>query len=127
MALHDDLLDQAQHLALGEPQRPKQASLRRAVSASYYALFHCRRPQGTIASLLSGAIEAELEDVAKTFVALQQARHEADYDLTRTFDRRDVLQKVQQARTAFTKWRGIGSAPNATVFLAALLLQRQWR
>jgi hypothetical protein len=40
MAFSDDLLEQAQHLARREPKRPKQASLRRAVSTAYYALFH---------------------------------------------------------------------------------------
>ena len=40
MSLHDDLLGQARQLAAKEPKRPLQASLRRAVSASYYALFH---------------------------------------------------------------------------------------
>jgi uncharacterized protein (UPF0332 family) len=40
MALADDLLEQAHHLAKREPKRPRQASLRRAVSTAYYALFH---------------------------------------------------------------------------------------
>jgi uncharacterized protein (UPF0332 family) len=40
MSLHDDLLEQAKHLANREPRRPKQASLRRAISTAYYALFH---------------------------------------------------------------------------------------
>jgi uncharacterized protein (UPF0332 family) len=40
MPLAHDLLEQAYHLARREPKRPKQASLRRAVSTSYYALFH---------------------------------------------------------------------------------------
>ena len=40
VSLHDDLLRQARQLAVKEPRRPLQASLRRAVSASYYALFH---------------------------------------------------------------------------------------
>ena len=40
MTLHADLLEQAKHLASREPNKPKQASLRRAVSAAYYALFH---------------------------------------------------------------------------------------
>jgi hypothetical protein len=38
--LHSDLIEQAQHLAKREPNRPRQASLRRAVSTAYYALFH---------------------------------------------------------------------------------------
>ena len=40
MALHDELLEQAQHLATRERKQPRQASLRRAVSSAYYALFH---------------------------------------------------------------------------------------
>jgi uncharacterized protein (UPF0332 family) len=40
MPLANDLLEQAYHLARREPKRPRQASLRRAVSTSYYALFH---------------------------------------------------------------------------------------
>ena len=40
MAFADDLLEQAYHLANREPGEPKQASLRRAVSTAYYALFH---------------------------------------------------------------------------------------
>jgi uncharacterized protein (UPF0332 family) len=40
MAFADDLLDQAYHLARKENKKPKQASLRCAVSTAYYALFH---------------------------------------------------------------------------------------
>lgn len=40
MSLATDLLEQAQHLTTRESRRPRQASLRRALSAAYYALFH---------------------------------------------------------------------------------------
>lgn len=40
MSLPDDLLEQAVHLADRDPRKPRQASLRRAVSSAYYALFH---------------------------------------------------------------------------------------
>ena len=40
MSLPRDLLAQAKLLATKEKSRPKQASLRRSVSAAYYALFH---------------------------------------------------------------------------------------
>jgi len=40
MSFADDLLEQAYHLANRERKHPKQASLRRAVSTAYYALFH---------------------------------------------------------------------------------------
>jgi uncharacterized protein (UPF0332 family) len=40
MAFHDDLLKQAFQLLHKERKNPKQASLRRALSTAYYALFH---------------------------------------------------------------------------------------
>lgn len=40
MSRSRDLLEQAHHLLYREPRRPRQASLRRSVSAAYYALFH---------------------------------------------------------------------------------------
>ena len=47
MSLHHDLLEQARHLAVREPKRPRQASLRRAVSTAYYALFHFMGEEAT--------------------------------------------------------------------------------
>lgn len=38
--LHRQLLTQARHLARRDARRPQQGNLRRAVSSSYYALFH---------------------------------------------------------------------------------------
>ena len=40
MAFADDLLEQAEFLCNREPGNPRQASLRRAVSTAYFALFH---------------------------------------------------------------------------------------
>ena len=40
MAYHDDLIQQATRLVHQESKKPKQASLRRAVSTAYYGLFH---------------------------------------------------------------------------------------
>ncbi len=40
MAFPDDLLEVARHLAAFHPEAPHQASLRRAISTAYYALFH---------------------------------------------------------------------------------------
>src|SRR5271169_1426186 len=40
MSFAQDLLEQADHLIDKDGANPKQASLRRAVSTAYYALFH---------------------------------------------------------------------------------------
>jgi hypothetical protein len=46
-AFHSQLIQQAHHLATREPRRPIQASVRRSVSASYYAVFHCLNAEFT--------------------------------------------------------------------------------
>jgi len=173
VALHNDLLEQADHLARRETRRPKQASLRRAVSAAYYALFHLLSSDG--ASLLSPSRPKALKDVMRrgfdhgqmrnvcagfvqgnlgrpgnrsipvatrtvlvllldpllvrvleAFVDLQEARHQADYDTAKQWTRLDAVKQVQAARQAFEGWAIVRRTPNATVFLAALLLQKQW-
>lgn len=40
MSLSSDLLMQAENLCQSDPFKPRQASLRRSISAAYYALFH---------------------------------------------------------------------------------------
>ncbi len=165
MSLHADLLDQAQHLARREPRRPKQASLRRAVSAAYYALFHllvsessslvspvrlrvpvgrafahgtmkqvCKEyARGSITNAASPSnaltvrpIQPELQRVGTAFVELQELRHAADYDLSRPFNRINVLRNIELARAAFRDWHSVRNTPNAEVFLAALLFEKSW-
>lgn len=46
-AFHSQLIQQAHHLATKEPRKPVQASVRRSVSASYYAVFHCLNTEFT--------------------------------------------------------------------------------
>jgi hypothetical protein len=172
LALHHDLLEQASHLALRERKKPKQASLRRAVSSAYYALFHLlvadgarllsptnpaglkvligrafnhgqmrdvcvgfvegnakpnsnRIPPATKA-VLTLPLDVDFVEVLKVFVDLQEARHQADYDLAKVWTRLDAVNHVQAARQAFDNWEKVRRTPNASVFVAALLLQRQW-
>jgi|SRR5579862_1447929 len=48
MPLAEHLLEQANHLANRERKKPRQASLRRAISTSYYALFHLLVTEATL-------------------------------------------------------------------------------
>lgn len=48
MPFPDDLIEQAKHLAIRDRRKQKQANLRRAVSASYYALFHLLISEATL-------------------------------------------------------------------------------
>ena len=67
MSLHSDLLKQAYFLARKERKKPIQASLRRSVSASYYALFHFLVDEATRLMLTSN-VRAPLRDsLARAF------------------------------------------------------------
>jgi hypothetical protein len=175
VTLPRDLLDQADLLANKEPRRPKQASLRRAVSTAYYALFHlliedaanalspsapaplrkvfarafqhgpmklsCKDfvqanaaisngkssqlPQ-IIEGMLVFPLAVDLLTVLTTFVDLQEARHKADYDLSEQWNRLDVLNKILMVRNSFVAWSNIRKTENATVFMASLLIRKDW-
>ncbi len=164
MSLHQDLLDQAYHLAKREPTRPKQASLRRAISAAYYALFHLlvfeasrllvkdlrlvnriNRVYGHAGmneiskSFANGEwpkafdpvkgafpVPQELKSVSQAFVDLQQARHDADYNLGKKFTRSEALGFVEQSRKAFEDWDKVRKDDLARIYLACFLLWEQW-
>ena len=69
---------------------------------------------------------ADLKAVANTFLSLQQARHEADYDLSQTFRRQEVLDHVQAARQAFEAWERVRKLDDARLYLASFLLSKRW-
>jgi len=169
LSLSSDLLSQARTLVTKESTRPKQASLRRAVSTAYYALFHLltedaaktmfggrdavdlrfvvRRAfeHGTMKKAAKGfragnlaepwkhlldAPSSELKRVANAFFELQEARHQADYDVGHSLTRAEAVALVDQAEIATASWKALrrsssGSrsvSSEAKVFLAALLL-----
>lgn len=162
---------QARALATKEARKPKQASLRRAVSAAYYSLFHLltedaakamfpsadaqelravvRRAfeHATMKEVAQGIASTnpakiwqaffakpspELILVARTFVDLQRARYQADYDFSRPFDRDQVIDLVDRTDAANKAWKSIRKNPRskaygieALTFLAALMVHRQ--
>jgi hypothetical protein len=79
-----------------------------------------------IKNLTTSPLEQQLTEIAGIFVELQEARQRADYDLTRTFERIQVVDYVDRARLAIAKWKTIKNNPNTNVFLAALLIQNRW-
>ena len=121
-------------LAKLEVRRPKQSSLRRSISTSYYALFHgitlewsrcfvspvaiysrrmiAHRDAKDAAERLSDTNTRDkrlkhlsgmpqcplpLQKVSTDFVALQERRHIADYDLSINLQRNDALEMHTRA------------------------------
>jgi hypothetical protein len=163
MSLALDLLEQAKHLSRRERGRPRQASLRRAISAAYYALFHLLIQEATgalvarpelrarfartfdhtdmrsasrafanpqpnqLTALTGGAgVPEAVQDVAAAFVELQEARHEADYNLDRSFTRLECNNLVARSEQAFATWQTVRADPVARAYLAAMLLWKKW-
>ena len=162
MTLHEGLIEQARQLATQEHRRPSQVSLRRSISASYYALFHLlvdaatRRiirgkdrsalraclarsfghadmktvaerfaqnnpPQKLAPGLNGKSLQKGIIQLSRTFVDLQQARHEADYDIARQFTRREALELAGRAERAVLHWEKVQGSVQADTFLVGLL------
>jgi uncharacterized protein (UPF0332 family) len=153
MAFPDDLLEQAYDLANKEPINPKQASLRRAVSTAYYALFHLLIDEAVskwaverqrsilartfehgkmkgichdvlIAAKSGGSVLPDLNTVAQNFIQLQQHRHTGDYDNSMQWSRTDVLNVLTLAKEAFAAWRAISAEDEAQDYLLQLFLPK---
>jgi hypothetical protein len=122
------LLHEATHLLF--PNKPAELRSRASRAFSHGdARSVCElfaKPTGGIKDLTTDPLETELTEIAAVFVELQEARHQADYDLTEMFDRVQVVRYVDQAQLAMVKWKAIRHTPNANVFLAALLLHSRW-
>jgi hypothetical protein len=69
-----------------------------------------------------------LQKIAKVLIAFQDAREEADYDLSRSLVRADVLAKVLSAHAALNDWSSVRRQPAGAAFLTAMLVMaRQTR
>ena len=69
----------------------------------------------------------QLVKVAEVFVRWQQKRHDADYDVSLSFNRLGALAEVSRAEQAFKLWETVRTDQQAMLFLSALLLQKKWR
>jgi uncharacterized protein (UPF0332 family) len=66
-------------------------------------------------------IATDLKRVADSFVALQQARHTADYDNSKVWSRTQVYETIRQAKNAMTSWMVIREKEVAQDYLFDLL------
>jgi uncharacterized protein (UPF0332 family) len=85
-----------------------------------------RWPKRFAASGTKIEIPDELELVASTFIALQVARHEADYDLGTTYRPEEVEELLDRAEQAFGAWERIRETDPARLFLGYCLLRKEW-
>lgn len=164
MSLSIDLLTHADRL-LGNDEEVNDVNLRRAVSASYYAIFHqvngdavsliapnvptetnhriqrwfehaemkkvCGRflPAKLIQplrDLIGESASADLQNVSRSFIQLQDARHSADYDLSYNLTLKQSRQYVELAVSALQAWKRLAGSAEANIFILSLLLWKNW-
>jgi hypothetical protein len=139
--------------------------MRRAVSASYYALFHhltestvnqiapvvrtktaarihrwfdhveMKRICSEFASptlnkplkdLLDTGVSQDMQTVAVNFIRLQEARHNADYDLDYQLSWGQARDFVESAVSAIGAWERTEYSEERTIFSLSLLLWKNW-
>ncbi len=98
----------------------KAAALAPSTWPTIFGALNAAHSPGATAKL---AIPDALVDVASYFVYLQQLRHEADYNVGRTFDLGEAERAVQSAEEAATQWAAIASHEAAKVFLLTMLFK----
>lgn len=80
--------------------------------------------QNTAGNLVTAAgqpVPVAVQEIAAAFVALQQARHQADYDIGATITQGQADTDVMRAEVAFLDWSTIRIDPAAATFLIELL------
>ncbi|HZL27709.1 MAG TPA: hypothetical protein VFC39_14380 [Acidobacteriaceae bacterium] len=77
-------------------------------------------PKG-IAPILGAPVSVDLQSIARAFVRLQEARHDADYDLESSWTKFTAQELVEVAKNAFESWARIRRSHEANVFALALL------
>ena len=70
---------------------------------------------------------AQLAQVAQAFIILQQARHDADYNLEEPLDLADAMAQVNRADSAFRSWEMTRNSNVAKDYLFSLLFKERER
>jgi hypothetical protein len=144
-----DFLGTARALLTGGRGAPRQANLRKAYSALYYALFHtlCTTCAGMLVSrstrrawiqvyravehraakdnckrLKGMGFPAEVEDFADVFVQMQNKRHDADYDPHARSSKSAIETDVETAAATIAGFRAI-AARHRRAFAAYILIR----
>ncbi|MHC8509862.1 MAG: hypothetical protein ACYYKD_10835 [Rhodospirillales bacterium] len=123
-------------MAAADSGRPRQANLRRAVSTAYYALFHClarscadlfigtskntpawhqvyralEHGPAANACKTKAVVEKfpqEIQDFADVFTDMQNKRHSADYSLSGSFLKPEVLENINNVESIIRKYESV--------------------
>jgi hypothetical protein len=70
-------------------------------------------------------VPQDLRDVSKSFVGLQEARHQADYNNEKDWTVTEVSAKLVDAQTAFQRWKKVQGSAVADEYLLSLMIGKK--
>ncbi|MBI1849465.1 MAG: hypothetical protein HYR85_03870 [Planctomycetes bacterium] len=114
--------DATRHILRGRAQATYRARVARAFGHADLKRASLAFIGGNVRSIGPLIVPPELVAVSRAVVDLQDARHLADYDLSRRFDRSEVLDFVEQAASAFRAWAKTRRSEIADLYLTMLLI-----
>ena len=76
--------------------------------------------------LLAGGTSEDMQKLANSFIRLQEARHNADYDLDYSVSWEQTREFIELSVTAIGAWENIKTSAEANIFILSLLLWKNW-
>jgi uncharacterized protein (UPF0332 family) len=77
-------------------------------------------------NLVGETASPEMQNVASSFIKLQEARHRADYDLSYSLSSEEAQELIVAAIGAMASWDNIAASAEANIFILSLLLWKNW-
>ena len=76
--------------------------------------------------LIGDTASTDLRNVAQSFITLQEARHNADYNLGDSLTSEEAQQFILLALVAMDSWDRIAGSAEANIFILSLLMWKNW-
>jgi uncharacterized protein (UPF0332 family) len=76
--------------------------------------------------MLGSVASKDMQELAISFIRLQEARHKADYDLNFEPEWQETRQYLIMAGHAMRAWDRVSLTPEGNIFLLSLLLWKKW-
>jgi hypothetical protein len=77
--------------------------------------------------LIGRTASSDLRTVTRAFILLQEARHQADYDLGYQLAKTDAISRAKVAAEAFQAWQRIQDSSEVNIFILSLLMWENWK
>jgi hypothetical protein len=99
----------------------------RRISAATVKSLEAKTGAGASTSLAESTLLSELKAVAQSFIVLQQARVDADYNLEHSLEPDYASGQVARANAAFESWKIAGDSEAAREYMFSLLFKEKER